>query len=138
MTTTVPATCLKRSIVGLNGVSYHCKIQKQFAGGDWRYVASINGSSQKSIISTDIDTCFGSLVQAEWKNEMLDPGDQNGGTVGNHQNFSGDQYHDSNGWHVMNWALGRACDANSNPTSWRCSVSPSTSNLFYNWDVREP
>ena len=35
-------------------------------------------------------------IRAEWQNEMLDPGDQNGGTPSNHQSWTNVSYKNHN------------------------------------------
>jgi hypothetical protein len=89
--------------------------------------------------ASDLETCWpGGPNGIQVMNEMLDNNDQNGGTVGDHEDFDLVQYKTSTGWHGMNWTLGRACDANSYPTHWDCIVSSVNNDTFKNWDDRAP
>ena len=48
-----------------------------------------NGTLEAMRSANDIEVCWpGAALGAEWQNEMLDPGDENGGTTGNHQSWT--------------------------------------------------
>ena len=85
----------------------------------------------------DIDTCWPGVSAVEYQDEMLNNGDQAGGTVSNHQSFAEVQYQNATGWHYESRASGAACDANSFPASWRCNWDY-TGHNFYPWDARVP
>jgi len=87
--------------------------------------------------ASDLDTCWPGVVAVEYQDEMLNNGDQGGGTVSNHQLFGNVQYQNGSGWHLENHASGSACSANSNPTNWRCAWDYTHHN-FYPWDNRAP
>ncbi len=86
--------------------------------------------------ASDIDTCWPGVTAVEYQDEMLNNGDQGGGTVSNHQLFGNIQYQDASGWHLEYQTPGSAC-ANSNPTNWRCNWDY-TGHNFYPWDNRAP
>lgn len=86
---------------------------------------------------SDIETCWPGVAAVEYQDEMLNNGDQAGGTVSNHQLFGEVQYQNGSGWHYENRSSGSACDANSNPTNWRCAWDY-TGHNFYPWDNRAP
>lgn len=100
----------------------------------------INEVSQYGKLGYTIDDCWAGVgvVAVEWQNEMLDPNDQNGGTVSNHQQFFEVQYKDGSGWHYANRPLGSLCDANSNPAAWHCGWGSTSGNFFNEWDERAP
>jgi hypothetical protein len=106
--------------------------------GDYHFY--INEVSQYAKAGYTIDDCWGGVgvVGVEWQNEMLDPNDQNGGTVSNHQQFFAVQYKDGSGWHSANRPLGSLCDANSNPASWHCGWGSTSGTFFNEWDERAP
>ncbi|MES2209375.1 MAG: hypothetical protein V4515_04230 [Chloroflexota bacterium] len=81
---------------------------------------------------SDIETCWPGVAAVEYQDEMLNDGDQGGGTVSNHQLFGNVQYQNASGWHYENRTPGSGC-ANSNPTNWRCTWDY-TGHNFYPWD----
>ncbi|HET7677968.1 MAG TPA: hypothetical protein VFK38_08965 [Candidatus Limnocylindrales bacterium] len=109
-------------------------------GAYWAFL--IDGTSKHSRRGGDIMTCWGSIIQLEFKNEMMNVNDYNPGLVSNHQHFAEVQYQTSNGWHDTSWTLGRECDAHSDRdfglSNWRCFVSSTDKNDFYQWDARAP
>lgn len=93
---------------------------------------------QNSRPQSDIDTCWGRIPLVEWENEMADPGDQNGGTVSNHQSYGNTQFQDNAGWHAHSLSLGQPCQNNAQPSVWRCFVASNVGDYFYSWDTRAP
>jgi hypothetical protein len=104
-----------------------------------RYSFQINGADQTWISTTTVSTCWGGVSEAQLLNEMLDEGDQNGGTVADHQEYSQAKWEDvSEVIRTITWPLGTPCDANSQPSAWTCNISGSTQGLFVTWDRRAP
>lgn len=86
----------------------------------------------------DLETCWPAIAQLEWKNEMLNNGDQGGGPLSEHQDFRNNQYKDGSGWHDANRTTSSLCEANSYPTHWYCRTSPIHANTLKAWDDRFP
>lgn len=103
-----------------------------------RYTFVIDGTDQTFIPTSTPSTCWGGIRGAQWFNEMLDTGDQNGGTVANHQTYSGSKWQDgSSVWHTAAWPTSTPCPVNSYPTAWRCNNTASAGQ-FLDWDSRAP
>lgn len=88
----------------------------------------------------NLDECWGGTGPrlAEWTNEMLDQGDQNGGTVANHQSFANNQYQDATGWRRLNLPKLNPCRNNAQPSVWACYIATNRNDWFYSWDRRAP
>ncbi|MGI8534553.1 MAG: hypothetical protein ACR2LP_06735, partial [Candidatus Limnocylindrales bacterium] len=84
----------------------------------------IDGDQQASRSVTDLGNCWGGqgIVAAEWQNEMLDPGDQNGGTSSDKQLLEVRFHTSGGGWNQPRFTVGDSCGANSNPDGWGCKV----------------
>lgn len=103
-----------------------------------RYSASIDGTDQTWIPTSTPSTCWGGIVGAQYMNEMLDLGDQNGGTLSDHQEMTIVGWQDaSQNWHVANIGPPGSCPTNSNPSAWTCNIA-SNSNTIVSWDRRAP
>lgn len=119
--------------------TYTYAIQQKSDTSGTYFAATIDGQEQTRRSTSDLNVCWqGGITGAQYMNEMLDAGDQNGGTVSSHQPFSAITYQSSTGWHNTSWTLLRNCDANSDPTDWSCVVSSTSHNTFYNYDRRAP
>jgi hypothetical protein len=88
--------------------------------------------------ASDIDVCWSGVQQVEWQNEMLNQGDQAGGTLSNHQKWAEVQYQDASGWHYETRPPLTTCDANSIPAYWHCGWSNTPAQYFNAWDNRVP
>jgi hypothetical protein len=102
-----------------------------------RYTFEIDGVDQTWISTSIPNTCWGGVTGVQYMNEMLDYGDQNGGTVSNHQEHSSTMWQDaSRNWHVSN--LGSSpCSANSYPAWCSCNIG-SGNDTIVSWDRRAP
>lgn len=105
-------------------------------GGQYNFYIDETLKYHRSL--ADIETCWPGVSGMEWQNEMLNPGDQGGGPLSNHQNFGANQYQNGTGWHPANRTLSAYCDANSYPSAWHCRTSSTDQNLFRSWDDRAP
>ena len=115
---------------------YTYDISKQTSGS---YRFSIDGDAQYSKADWTLETCWlGGIERANWLNEMLDPNDQNGGTVAIHQVFDNLQYLNSSGWHDHTRPTSSSCQYNDQPVNWRCNFGSRNGNQFYSWDMRVP
>jgi hypothetical protein len=103
-----------------------------------RYNFYIDETCKTHVSQDAIETCWPGATSVEWQNEMLNNGDQGGGSLSNRQDFKNNQYQGGAGWHNMNRALAAYCDANSYPTHWHCRTSSTVANNFTAWDDRFP
>ena len=81
------------------------------------YSFQIDGDQQASRSVTDLGDCWGGhgIVAAEWQNEMLDPGDQNGGTSSDKQLFEVRFHTSGGGWNQPRFTVGDSCGAKLQP-----------------------
>lgn len=110
-------------------------------GAGWFFF--IDNAEQARRGPSDLATCWGNrgVIGAEWQNEMLNPGDQNGGTQKNRQLFEV-RFRTVTQWRRPNFGVGDQCGANSNPDDWGCKIANAdgsqSSNQWRSWDRNEP
>jgi hypothetical protein len=115
---------------------YNYKIDYRPAAGRYSFV--IDGTDQTFIPTSTPTTCWGGIRRAQWFNEMLDNGDQSGGTIANHQTYNRSKWQDSSAnWHTVSWPTSTPCPVNVNPTAWKCN-NTAIVGQFLDWDARAP
>jgi hypothetical protein len=110
----------------------------QIAKSGSYYKFSIDGVVEYQRPASDLDLCWDSIDSTVWTAEMLNTGDQAGGSVGNHQDFLNNEWQDGGGWHFITRTLGAPCNFNSYPAHWHCNISQASGEDFANWDDRFP
>jgi hypothetical protein len=107
-------------------------------GGDGDYHFYVNGTPYDSRTISELNICWAEGIKnADWVNEMLNFGDQNGGSDAARQVWTDAQYRTgSSTWNDIDRPLGGYCEHNSSPVDWGCRIKWDDHNSFRNWDAR--
>lgn len=111
------------------------KIVFKPADATWHF--SIDGTSYDTRTNAAINECWvDGITGADWFNEMLNPGDQNGGTDSDRQEFLDAQLMYGGAWQDINRTENQPCGTNSNTADWHCKIEVDDHNSFKQWDDR--